>query len=88
MVAGAAYRAVIGGNFVREDSGYTLRMRLEEQAPPAAAASIIDMVGRRAASKTEEAVTFGKVLRAVRPGRRAGPGWQSARCGGGHGPWQ
>jgi energy-coupling factor transporter ATP-binding protein EcfA2 len=62
MVAGAAYRATIGGSFAYQDHGYTLRMRLEEKAAPAAAASIIDVVGRRAASKTEEAVTFEKSL--------------------------
>ena len=61
-VAGAAYRIDIGGNFVREDRSYTLRMRLEEDTGPAAASSIIDLVGRRAASKTEEAVTFEKAI--------------------------
>ena len=63
-VAGAAHRVRIGGTFVREDQGYTLRTRMdmEEKAPPAAAASILDIVGRRAASKTKEAVTFEKVL--------------------------
>jgi DNA segregation ATPase FtsK/SpoIIIE, S-DNA-T family len=61
-IAGAAYRVVIGGNFAREVHGYTLRMRLEEKAPPAAVTSVIDIVGRRAASKTEEAVTFEKAF--------------------------
>jgi energy-coupling factor transporter ATP-binding protein EcfA2 len=61
-VAGAAYRVSIGGTFVCEDQGYTLRMRMEEKAPPEAAASIIDTVGRRAASRTEEAVTFEKAV--------------------------
>jgi DNA segregation ATPase FtsK/SpoIIIE, S-DNA-T family len=61
-VAGAAYRVSIGGSFVREDHGYTMRLRMEEKALPATAASIIDIVGRRAASKTEEAVTFEKAF--------------------------
>ena len=54
-VAGAAYRVGIGGSFVSKDEDYTLRMRLEEKAPPATASSIIEIAGRRAASRTEEA---------------------------------
>jgi S-DNA-T family DNA segregation ATPase FtsK/SpoIIIE len=61
-IAGTTYRFAPGQRFVYEDQGYTLQMRLEEQAPPAAATTIIDRVGHRAARKTEEAVTFEKAL--------------------------
>ena len=61
-----ARRIEIGGSFVRDHKGYTLKMRLDNGGETAAAervgSAIIDSVGRRAVSRTESAVTFEKAF--------------------------
>jgi S-DNA-T family DNA segregation ATPase FtsK/SpoIIIE len=77
QLAGAAQQFTPGGNFVREDHGYTLTMRIELEpdsaARDAAATSIIDSVGRRAATRAEGAVSFEKAFTLFTRAARRGP---------------